>query len=84
MRAEAVRGAFMVRLVTMIVSVQEHLDSRVGPSAEPGRELGAGNYRGGTPVVRDHQHRHAIADALAQFVHEPIDLAFEAWRHVMN
>ena len=74
----------MLRFVAMGKAVKEHLDALLGPSSKTPRERRAGDNRRVAPMVRDHEHGEPRADMRRKQVEQPIDLAFEAGRDVVD
>ena len=68
----------------MEIAVEENFDAGIGPVAKPARKRRAGYDRRLAPVVRDDQHGEPLADVGREQVEKLVDLAFEAWRYVVN
>ena len=82
--AYPVCGAGMLGFVPMGEPMKEYLDALIGPAAQARGEGRAGDDRGIAPVVRNDQHRQALTDMWPQQIDQPVDLAFEARRHVVD
>ena len=74
----------MFFLVAMEEAVEEYLEAVLRPAAETSRERGPGNDGRVAPVVRDHQHGQPIAYMGPKQVDQPINLAFEARRDIVD
>jgi hypothetical protein len=70
--------------IAMIETVQEHLDTRVGPAPQTPGESRTGNDWRISPVVWNDQHCDTIADVRPKEIQQLVDLALETRRDVVN
>ena len=83
-RANPVGAPHVPSLIPMEEAVKEDFRPGFGPAAQARGEGRAGNNWRIAPMVRNDEHRHAIADMRAEHVEQPVDLAFEARRYVVD
>jgi len=82
--AKSLAGPKMVAVVAMGEAVQEHLDALVRPGSQAAGERRPRNDRRFAPMIGHDEHGERGSDMREQEVEQPIDVAFEPWRYIMN
>jgi len=84
LRAQPVGDAVVPRKVAMVETVKEDFESGFGPSAQPARERRPRKDRRLVPMIWNDEECDMIAYVRLQKAHQPIDLALEPWRDVVD